>query len=202
MSALNPAEVKGFLSDEEGLLLARYAVQGLHVGEAVEIGSWCGRSSIYIAQEIAKKNRLLFCVDHHRGSEENQPDWEWFDKQVWDQQAGAVDTLPHFRSNIRAAGLENTIVAMVGQSAKIGQVWQTSLGFLFLDGGHTMKAALADYRAWATHLVKGGFLAIHDVFPDPADGGRPPFEVCEMALASGLYSRIDQTGSLVILQRL
>ncbi len=195
-------QVKGFLSDDEGLMLARYVVKGLDVGEALEIGSWCGKSAIYMARAAAGQGRMLFCLDHHRGSEENQPDWQWFDAEVWDDQAEAIDTLPHFRRNIRMAGLEESVVAIIGRSEKIGLLWNTALGFLFLDGGHTMKAALADYRAWAGHIAKGGFLAIHDVFPDPKDGGRPPFEVCQLALNSGLFAQIDQVDSLVILQKL
>jgi len=196
------SQVKGFLSESEGNLLAKYASRGLDVGEALEIGSWCGKSAIYIAHEMAIHGRLLFCLDHHRGSEENQPGWEWFDEDVWDEKAKAIDTLPHFRKNIREAGLEETVVALVGRSEKIGLIWKSVLGFLFLDGGHTMKTALADYRAWAGHVGAGGFLAIHDVFPDPADGGRPPFEVCQLAVNSGLFVQVDQVESLVILQRL
>jgi len=199
---LDPQTVKGFLSPDEGAMLAHYAKAGLSLGEVIEIGAWCGRSTLYMATVAAKANRLLFSVDHHRGSEENQPGWEWFDDEVWDDEAKAIDTLPQFRKNIRAANLEQTVIAMVGPSAAIGLVWQTPLGMLLLDGGHTMQTALADYRAWAGHLVQGGLLAIHDVFPDPKDGGRPPFEVCKMAENSGLFTRVDEVGSLVVLQRL
>ncbi|VAV96987.1 putative secreted protein [hydrothermal vent metagenome] len=201
-SPTDPQTLKGFLTVAEGEMLAHYAKSGAEIGAVVEIGAWCGRSSLYLAQAIQQSGQLLFSVDHHRGSEENQPEWEWFDPEVWDQQAKMIDTLPHFRNNIRKAGMEKHVVAMVGPSAQIGEAWASPLGFLFLDGGHTMQAALADYRAWARHLLKGGFLAIHDVFPNPADGGRAPFEVCQMAERSGFYARCDQTGSLVVLQRL
>ncbi|PHR59217.1 MAG: hypothetical protein COA47_09630 [Robiginitomaculum sp.] len=199
---LDPASVKGFLSASEGQMLAKFAGVGQSMGALVEIGAWCGRSALYIASNFAETRQLLFSVDHHRGSEENQPDWEWFDPEVWDEKAGAIDTLPHFRRNIRHAGLESNVVAMVGDAASIGLNWHTPLGFLFLDGNHTMTTALADYRAWAGHVAKGGFLAIHDVFPDPADGGRPPFEVCQRAEKSGLFTRVDEVDSLVVLERL
>ncbi len=199
---LDPASVKGFLSPAEGQMLASYAGEGRGIGALVEIGAWCGRSALYIAHDFAGTGQLLFSVDHHRGSEENQPEWEWFDPEVWDRQAGAIDTLPHFRRNIRQAGLESNVIAMVGDAAGIGLTWRTPLGFLFLDGNHTMTTALADYQAWAGHVVKGGFLAIHDVFPDPADGGRPPFEVCQRAEKSGLFAGVGEVDSLVVLQRL
>jgi len=196
-----PQSIKGFLTPEEGQMLAKFAAQGLLIGEVVEIGAWCGRSALYMAPTLQKAERLFFSVDHHRGSEENQPEWEWFDPEVWDETAGAIDTLPIFRGNIRAADLEGTVVAMVGPSPAIGEAWRTPLGLLFLDGNHVMEAALADYRSWAGHIAKGGYLAIHDVFPNPADGGRPPYEVCQMAENSGLFQRVDEIGSLVVLQR-
>ncbi len=197
----DPQTIKGFLSKDEGQMLAKYVQLGLVCGEVVEIGAWCGRSALYMAPKVQEAGRLLFSVDHHRGSEENQPGWDWFDDEVWDESAKSIDTLPHFRSNIRNAGAEDCVVAMVGPSAQIGLAWAAPLGFLFLDGNHVMKAAQADYRAWAGHVAKGGFLAIHDVFLDPADGGRPPFEICQMSVQSGLFAKVDQTGSLVILQR-
>lgn len=199
--AFDPQSVKGFLEAAEGEMLARYAHIGADLGEVVEIGGWCGRSAIYMGQALTGNDRLFFSVDHHRGSEENQPDWEWFDPEVWDEQAKAIDTLPHFRANIRAAGLEGKVVAIVGPSPAIGLAWHAPLGFLFLDGNHVMEAALADFNNWARHVVPGGFLAIHDVFPNPADGGRPPYEICCMAEQSGDWIRVDATGSLVVLQR-
>lgn len=198
--ALDPQSVKGFLAADEGEMLANYARLGADLGEVVEIGGWCGRSAIYMGQAIQDTERLFFSVDHHRGSEENQPEWEWFDLEVWDDEVQAIDTLPHFRANIRAAGLEGKVVPMVGPSPAIGQAWGAPLGFLFLDGNHVMEAALADYQAWARHVVKGGYLAIHDVFPNPEDGGRPPYEICCMAEQSGDWLRVNATGSLVVLQ--
>ncbi len=130
---LDPASVKGFLSANEGKMLSRFARSGQSIGALVEIGAWCGRSALYIAGDFAGTGQLLFSVDHHRGSEENQPDWEWFDPEVWDEEAGAIDTLPHFRRNIRQAGLESNVVAVVGDAASIGLNWHTPLGFLFLD---------------------------------------------------------------------
>jgi hypothetical protein len=201
IAKLDPQSIKGFLSHDEGEMLALFAKAGLGLGEGVEIGGWCGRSALYMGAVLQQAGKLFFSVDHHRGSEENQPEWEWFDPEVWDEKAGAIDTLPHFRANVRAAGLEGTIVALVGPSDKIGQAWQAPIGLLFLDGNHVMEAALADYRAWVGQIVQGGYLAIHDVHPDPEDGGRPPFVICQLAENSGLFVRVAETGSLVVLQR-
>jgi len=145
---------------------------------------------------------VLYSLDHHRGSEENQPGQAWHDERFWDRQAGAMDTLPAFRRTMAQAGLEDCVIILAGQSAVIARHWSTPLGMVFIDGGHTMQAALGDYRGWTPKILPGGVLAIHDVFPNPADGGRPPFEIYQMALASGLFTPLGFVRALALLQRL
>ena len=191
---------RGFMPSDEGLALyeaARVAPQG----PLLEIGSYCGKSSIYIGSAAAERGALLFALDHHQGSEENQAGWEWHEPDLVDPETGRLDTLPHFRRAIRAAGLESTVVALVGDSVPIAEVWATELGFLFIDGGHGSEPAHADYEGWVPHVAVGGTLAIHDVFPDPADGGRPPFEIYMRALGSGAFVEMGATGSLRVLRR-
>ncbi|MEL6727201.1 MAG: class I SAM-dependent methyltransferase [Pseudomonadota bacterium] len=199
---IDPSEIKGFLAPEEAQLLYEIALDRAQYGPCLEVGGYCGKSAAYIGSACRVANELLFSIDHHRGSEENQPGWEYFDDEVWDERAGAVDTLPFFRDTIRRAELEGTVVPIVGRSIDIAERWQTPLSFLFIDGGHTMEHALNDYRGWTPHLMPGGVLAIHDVFPDPADGGRPPFEIYQRALASDLFEEEAAVLSLRILRRL
>jgi len=185
----------------EGLAL-RQAACGLDVdGPLLEVGSYCGKSSVYLGDAAQGQNRLLFALDHHRGSEENQPGWEWHEPDLVDPEVEMIDTLPHFRRTIYEAGLEGSVVALVGDSAAIAQSWSTSLAFLFIDGGHGAEPAHADYENWVPHVALGGRLAIHDVFPDPADGGRPPYEIYCRAMASGAFSERSATGSLRVLTR-
>jgi predicted O-methyltransferase YrrM len=195
-------DVKGFLDPQEGRMLHDAAYTAAPRGACLEIGGYCGLSALYLGTACKSANGLLFSIDHHRGSEENQPGWEWHDPTLWDLDAQSLDTLPTFRKTIRRAGLENWVVPVVGSSAQVARYWSTSLAFLFIDGGHTMDAALADYRNWTPHLIHGGTLAIHDVFPDPADGGRPPYEIYQRALASDLFVEIADVGSLRMLRRL
>ncbi len=196
---------KGFMPAEEGDALYEAAViagderPGLPF---VEIGSYCGRSSIWLGGAARQCDTVLFAVDHHRGSEENQPGWEHHDPTVVDGRIGQMDTLPLFRSAVFAAGLENFVVAVVGQSPKVARHWQAPLAFLFIDGGHGTESAAADYENWTPHVAVGGTLAIHDVFPDPADGGRPPYEQIFLpAIASGRFVERSATGSLRLLIR-
>lgn len=198
---IDVSTIKGFLDPDEGRALHDAALACAPRGPALEVGSYCGKSAVYLGAACQAAGGVLFCVDHHRGSEENQPGWEYHDAELWDHEAGAMDTLPFLRRTLRQAVLEDTVIPVVGRSAVIAKAWATPLAFLFIDGGHTMEAALADWRGWTPHLKPGGLLAIHDVFPDPADGGRPPFEIYQRALASDLYEEVQAVKSLRVLRK-
>ncbi len=196
-------EARGFMPPDEGLALYEAAAGVAVSGPLLEVGSYCGKSSIYLGAAARDRGRLLFALDHHRGSEENQPGWEWHEPDLVDPAVGLIDTLGWFRRTIYDAGLEPTVVAVVGQSPAVAGAWATPLAFLFIDGGHGVEPARLDYELWTPHVVPGGLLAIHDVFPDPADGGRPPYEQIYLpALASGRFREVSATGSLRVLERL
>ena len=195
----------GFMPPGEGdalhaaALAAAAAVPG---APFVEVGSYCGRSTIWLAAAARQVGTIVFAVDHHRGSEENQPGWEWHDPTLVDARIGKMDTLPRFRATLHDAGLEDHVVAMVGRSPVIARFWALPAAFVFIDGGHGVRPARDDYEGWACHVSLGGTLAIHDVFPDPADGGRPPYEEIFLpALASGRFRLASATGSLRLLTR-
>jgi len=169
----------------------------------VEVGSYCGRSTVWLGGAARDTQRTLFAIDHHFGSEENQPGWEWHDPSLVDEHTGRIDTLPHFRRTILGAGLTDSVVTVVGDSWKISQTWTTPLAFLFIDGGLGVEPATRDYQGWTPHVAKAGVLAIHDVFQDPADGGRPPYENIYLpAINSGLFVEESVTGSLRVLRRI
>ena len=191
----------GFMPDDEGLALHAAGLEAAGAGPLLEIGSWCGKSAVYLGDAAEHAGTVLFCVDHHRGSEENQPGWEHHDPSLVDPRTGRIDTLPRFRRTIEDAGLEATVVAVVGESTLVAAHWQTRLGMVFIDGGHGAAPAHADYDAWSPLVADGGLLAIHDVFEDPAAGGRPPFEVWCRAVASGQFEPVRTAGSLRVLRR-
>lgn len=199
---IDVAGVKGFLDPEEGRALYDAAQAAAPHGPIVEIGTYCAKSTVYIGAAAKAAGGTVFTVDHHRGSEENQPGWEYHDAELWDADAGSLDTLPFARRTLRAAGLEETVVLVVGRSAAVACGWGAPIAMLFIDGGHTMEWALADYRGWSPHVRPGGILAIHDVFPDPKDGGRPPHEIYLLALASGLFEEVGAVKSLRLLRRI
>jgi len=187
---------------DEGLALHQAAL-AVPVGGSpmLEIGSYCGKSAIYLGTAARERATVLFALDHHRGSEENQPGWEWHEPDLVDPEVGRIDTLPTFRRSVHDAGLEDVVVALVGDSPTVGRHWRTPLALLFIDGGHGSEPAHRDYEIWTPLIEPGGLLAIHDVFPDPADGGRPPFEIYTRALGSGAFTELSATGSLRVLRR-
>jgi len=196
---------KGFMPENEGDALADWAIRAAQLvagAPMLEVGSYCGRSTVWLGDAARSVNRVLFAVDHHRGSEENQAGWEWHDSEVVDAATGKMDTLPFFRRAIHEAGLEDHVIAVVGKSPNVARVWTTPLSFLFIDGGHGVEPARDDYRLWTPHVAANGILAIHDVFPDPKDGGRPPHdEIYLPAIQSGLFTEVGVEGSLRLLQR-
>jgi len=196
---------KGFMPAEEGDALwvaASEAVEAVPGAPMLELGSYCGRSTVWLGDVAERADTLLFALDHHRGSEENQSGWEHHDTEVVDARVEKMDTLPFFRATIHDAGLEEAVVALVGRSPAIGGVWSTPLSLLFIDGGHGEEPARLDYECWTPHVALGGTLCIHDVFPDPAHGGRPPYEqIHQPALESGRFVERSATGSLRILTR-
>jgi predicted O-methyltransferase YrrM len=193
---------KGFMPEDEGLLLFRRAVEQLPDGPALEVGTYCGKSAIYLGAAALQADGTIFTVDHHRGSEENQAGWEHHDTTVVDPEFGLMDTLPTFRRNIARAGLEDQVVAVIGKSLTVARHWRTPLSLLFIDGGHGEEPARNDYEAWVPKIQSGGLLVIHDVFPDPADGGRPPYEQIYLpALASGDFTEVEALGSMRVLRK-
>ena len=193
---------KGFMPEDEGALLHRWARERLPFGPALEVGTYCGKSAVWLGGAAREVGGTVVTVDHHRGSEENQAGWEHHDDTLVDHDLGVMDTLPTFRRTIAAAGLEEHVVAVVGRSETVGAWWRTPLSLLFIDGGHGVEPARTDFRTWPHWVMAGGVLAIHDVFPDPADGGRPPYEEIYLpALAGGAFTEVEAVGSMRVLRR-
>jgi MMP 1-O-methyltransferase len=197
--------VKGFMPDDEGRALFEATLRACSrapgPGTVVEIGAWCGKSSVYLGAACEATGSVLFSIDHHHGSEENQAGWDHHDQEVVNPATGRIDTLPFWRATIDTAGLQESVVGVVGDSPTVASHWSTPIDLCFIDGGHGSEPAWADYSSWAPKVAFGGLLAIHDVFPDPADGGRPPYELWCGALESGEFEEEGATGSLRLLQR-
>lgn len=193
--------VKGFLAEDEGEALYYHCLHTAHLGPCLEVGSYCGKSTIYLGAAAKSKGSVVYAIDHHRGSEEHQKGEEYHDPDLYDAGVQLMDSFREFRINMRAAGLEEVVVPVVAPSRIACKSWATPLGMVFIDGGHSWEAALTDYRSWAAHLVPGGILAIHDIFPDPAKGGQAPYEIWKLARASGLFEELPLVNTLGAFRR-
>ncbi len=194
------ASTKGFMPDDEAAAL-REAAATAAPGVWLEIGTYCGKSTVHLGAVAAARGSHLVTVDHHRGSEENQPGWPWHDQSLVDPGSGLLDTLPSLRRTLADAGLERTVSVVVATTQQVARWWTTPLTMLFLDGNHTEEVAQHDYTAFARHLVPGSILAVHDVFPDPRDGGAPPWHVVQRAMREGAFTPVGEHGSLRLLRR-
>ena len=194
-------QVTGFMPADEGRALYDAAVRYLGGGVGVEIGTYCGKSTLLLGAAAQQTASVLYTIDHHHGSEEHQAGWEYHDASMVDEVTGLFDTLPAFRRNLDTARLDDHVVAIVGKSPVVARGWRSPLQFLFIDGGHSEEAATQDFDGWAKWVTPGGALVIHDVFPDPKDGGRPPYYIYCRAIDSGQFREVSALGSLRVLER-
>lgn len=192
---------KGFLDEDEGQRLYELARESAPLGPVVEIGSYCGKSSVYVGSGARDGGGTLVCVDHHRGNEEQQPGEEYHDPDLYDPEADAMDSLRVIRRTIRAAGLEDTAMLLVSTSAAAAALVSVPLGMVFIDGGHSFEAAQTDYERWAGKVAHGGILAIHDLFPNPDEGGQAPITIYRQAVASNLFEELPTVKTLGVLRR-
>lgn len=194
--------VKGFLAEDEGKALYDNAMQVSTLGPCLEIGSYCGKSTVYLGSACRETGATLYALDHHRGSEEHQLGEEYHDAELYDANIELMDSFKMFRQTLRLAELEDVVVPVVSSSKTASRHWSTPLSMVFIDGGHSEEAAQTDYHCWSGFIKSGGILAIHDVFPDPADGGRAPFNIYQLAIASGLFEVLPMVNTLGLLRRI
>ncbi|MCY4044398.1 MAG: class I SAM-dependent methyltransferase [Cellvibrionales bacterium] len=194
-------DIKGFLADDEAEALYQYGEKAASFGPLLEVGSYCGKSTVILGSAAKKHGATVFAVDHHRGSEEHQLGEEYHDSELYDESINKYDTFKAFRKNMAQAELEETVVPIVASSKVAAKHWVTPLSFVFIDGGHSMEAAMADYQSWASAVMPGGYLLIHDLFPNPEEGGQAPITIYRLALASGLFDEVEVVNTLGILKK-
>ena len=199
---IDPDQVKGFLEKQEAESLYLFAKKYSSLGPCLEIGSYCGKSAVYLGAAVKENNQILYSIDHHKGSEEQQPGEEFFDPDLLDETGKYINTLPFFLETLDKADLRDNVVPIISTSVEASEVWSEPLAMVFIDGGHSDQAANDDYDVWHPHIIQGGLLAIHDVFPNTEDGGRPPFNIYTKAKENGLFKEVDMINSLALLEKL
>ena len=190
--------LKGFMPKHEGIALTKWSEKFSSIGPIMEIGSYCGKSAIYLSKGAILNDKLVYTIDHHFGSEEHQIKEEYFDSEIFDYKNQRVNTLPLLIKNINKIQVKN-IVPIVSNSVDIASKWDAKLGMVFIDGGHSFKAANNDYVSWSTKIKKNGALVIHDIFENPDEGGQAPFEIFQKALKNNfeVYERVDTLACLI-----
>ncbi len=194
-------DIKGFLDPVEGAALYEHCLRSASLAPCLEIGSYCGKSTVYLGSACKEAGTILYAVDHHRGSEEHQLGEEYHDPDLYDASVALMDSFKEFRKVIRLAELEENVVPIVAPSKVASLNWQTPLGMVFIDGGHSLEAAMTDFDSWSDHIVEDGILAIHDIFPDPDEGGQAPYTIWKKAVESGLFEDLGIVRTLGILRR-
>ena len=195
-------DVKGFLSDKEAKKLQELFLKVHHLGSVLEIGTYCGKSTLNFALIAKKIDGLIYTVDHHTGSEEHQLGEEYHDEDLYDKRLKKFNTLPEFLKNLRSSNLGRFIIPIISKSSDASKTFSESISLLFIDGGHSLEAALCDYNSWKDKICSGGLLVIHDVFPNPQDGGRPPFEIYSKAQKSKQFEDLGIYETLGILKKI
>ena len=199
---LNKNSIKGFLAEQEGEALYEYASSVMSLGAGLEIGSYCGKSTIYLAAAYKKGNQVVFAVDHHRGSEEHQLGEEYHDSELYNSNEQMFDSFPYFRRTIDQAGLSRTVIPVVTQSEILMQHWTAPLSLVFIDGGHSPEMAMRDCLSWSERVAPGGILAVHDIFEHPEEGGQGPYWGVQEVLKNNDFVLEDKVQSLGFLRRL
>lgn len=193
--------IKGFMADAEATRLHELALAAAPMGPILEIGSYCGLSAAVIGSACKQMHSTLFSIDHHTGSEEQQPGEQFFDPDLYDKTMGRINTFPFFLKTIETAGVSDYVVPMVCASVVAGRMWRTPLAMVFIDGGHSFDAAYQDFLTWSPHVMANGFLVFHDIFLDPAQGGQAPRQVYDIAMQTGDYIELPMTNTLGVLQQ-
>ncbi len=189
--------VQGYLHEIEGYALFALAARGPGEGAIVEIGSFMGRSTCWLAAGTQSASReKVVAVDHFTGSPEHQPGASHAVKEIADEGT----TYRRFQENVRAAGLEEWVEARRAGSLEAVKNWKGPIRLLFIDGDHSYEASRADFDAWTPHLVSGGVVALHDV---GAWEGVTRFfgEVASGKHGEGRYREVMGVNSLRVLER-
>jgi MMP 1-O-methyltransferase len=186
--------IKGWLRREEGELLYRLSAEACLYSRVVELGSYCGRSSIVLAASLAGRSQLpLACVDTFRGSCEHQPGGRYFDPDML--VGGVVNTYPAFVRSLKAAELWDHVEAMQLSTREAATKFTDPVGLLFMDADHEYTAVCEDLRFWLSRVVSNGYIVLHDV----GEWSGPTRAAADLLEAG--FKRFAQAGTALALRK-
>ena len=198
---LDEHAIKGFLPPSEAELLFRIAAEQAKKGPLLEVGSYCGKSAVYLGFAADLYGTDVYTVDHHKGSEEHQKGEAYFDEELYDVSAKSPNTLPHLKKTLEISRLTRVVTPIVERSEILASRWQAPLALIFVDGGHGEQQAMNDCLLWAEHLMVDGVMAIHDIYEDPSQGGQAPYKAMLAVKERFGLMEVARVDSLVILTK-
>jgi len=152
--------IEGFLDPAEGYLLYRIAAEGPGLGAIVEIGSYCGRSTAFLAAgSRAARREKVIAVDHFQGSPEHQEGARAASEVL----AKEGTTFGRFCENLAQVQLFDHVQPVKASSREAAANWSGPVRVLFIDGEHSYESARQDFDCWTPFVVPGGVVALHDV---------------------------------------
>ncbi|MBL0927156.1 MAG: class I SAM-dependent methyltransferase [Phycisphaerales bacterium] len=154
--------VQGFLNPLEGFALFLLAAEGDGVGEVVEIGSFMGLSTCWLAAGSRSAGReKITAIDHFKGSPEHQKGGTHEIEAI----VREGSTYQAFLNNLRGVGVHGWVQPIVAGSERAAADWKKPIRLLFIDGDHSYEASKKDFEVWSPHIVPNGLIAFHDVGP-------------------------------------
>ena len=175
--------VDGWLSERQGRELFRAALACAGRGAIVEIGSWKGRSTVWLAAAARRAGTIVYAVDRHEASREDP----------------TARTYDDFRRNLTAAGLLDHVRPLVMSSREAERILEGPVGVLFIDGDHSDAGAQEDFTLWLPRLAPGAALLCHDVSTASYSGPRRMFQ--RLVCRSAEFDAVRRVGSMMVARR-
>jgi len=144
--------IQGWVGDKEGAYLFQRA-KNCSKGIIVEIGSWKGKSTVWLARGSKAGNKTrIYAIDPFDGRDSKfitipQPDYSVFEI---------------FKDNIRKAGLNDLITPIVSRSQDASDKIKERIEFLFIDGAHGYEFVKKDFELYFPKVLRGGIIVFHD----------------------------------------
>jgi predicted O-methyltransferase YrrM len=176
-------QIEGWLSEPQGRALYAAAAACSGRGAIVEIGSWKGRSTVWLAHGAAVAGQKVLAIDPHVGSREDPHE----------------RTLDAFLANLERAGAAASVEPLVMTSAEAVRRIDGPVELLFVDGDHSPEGARSDADRWLPRVMEGGTVMFHDVATSGYSGPRRVFQ--QRICRSRQFHRIRRVGSMAIAER-
>lgn len=188
--------IKGLITEEEGRQLARMARSVPSDLAIIEMGSYRGQSSCWLA--AGSVGAHVTCIDpwplyNNMDAIAAASDAEWDER-------GALE---RWMENVDSLGLWHRITPLRARASEVANMWAKPVGLWFHDADHSYEGVRDDFLAWKPYLADGAWIAVHDFCEGLPDGNggwvRTKVEqraVADHILTSGRFTDVKVVGNL------